>query len=91
MALDEKIYEQRREKLKQIEALGQRTYPTKYDFTYTIPQIRTEYESKSPEELEKSRVNVRIAGRIMTVRLMGKAGFAHLQQEGQKLQIYVKK
>ena len=91
MALDEKIYEQRREKLKQIEALGQRTYPTKYDFTYTIPQIRTEYESKSPEELEKSRVNVRIAGRIMAIRLMGKAGFAHLQQGGQKLQIYVKK
>jgi lysyl-tRNA synthetase, class II len=91
LALDEKIYEQRREKLKQIEALGQRTYPTKYDFTHTIPQIRIEYESKSSEELEKSRVNVRIAGRIMAIRLMGKAGFAHLQQEGQKLQIYVKK
>ena len=91
MALDEKIYEQRRQKLKQIEALGQRTYPTKYDFTHTIPQILAEYGAKSPEDLEKSRVNVRIAGRIMAIRLMGKAGFAHLQQDGQKLQIYVKK
>jgi lysyl-tRNA synthetase class 2 len=36
-------------------------------------------------------VTVRVAGRIMAIRLMGKAGFAHLQQEGQRLQIYVKK
>ena len=43
------------------------------------------------EDLEKDRVNVRVAGRIMAIRLMGKAGFAHLQQGGKKLQIYVKK
>ena len=91
MALDEKIYEQRREKLKQIEALGQRTYPTKYEFTHTIPDILASYGGKSAEDLEKSRVNVRVPGRIMAIRLMGKAGFAHLQQGGQKLQIYVKK
>ena len=91
MALDEKIYELRRDKLKQIEALGQRAYPTKYEFTHTVPAILAEYSQKSAEELEQSRVNVRVAGRIMAIRLMGKAGFAHLQQGGQKLQIYVKK
>jgi lysyl-tRNA synthetase class 2 len=91
LALDEKIYELRREKLKQIEALGQRAYPTKYEFTHTIPAILAEYSPKSAEEFEQSRVNVRAAGRIMAIRLMGKAGFAHLQQGGQKLQIYVKK
>jgi lysyl-tRNA synthetase class 2 len=91
LALDDKIYELRREKLKQIEALGQRAYPTKYEFTHTIPSILAEYLQKSAEELDQSRVNVRVAGRIMAIRLMGKAGFAHLQQGGQKLQIYVKK
>jgi lysyl-tRNA synthetase class 2 len=91
LALDEKIYELRRDKLKQIEALGQRAYPTKYEFTHTVPAILAEYSQKSAEELEQSRVNVRVAGRIMAIRLMGKAGFAHLQQGGQKLQIYVKK
>ena len=91
MALDEKIYELRREKLKQIEALGQRTYPTKYEFTHTIPAILAEYSGKSAEQLENPRVSVRVAGRIMAIRLMGKAGFAHLQQAGKKLQIYVKK
>ena len=91
MALDEKIYELRRDKLKQIEALGQRAYPTKYEFTHTIPAILAEYSEKSAEQLENPRVDVRVAGRIMAIRLMGKAGFAHLQQAGKKLQIYVKK
>jgi lysyl-tRNA synthetase class 2 len=91
LALDENIYKLRCEKLKQIEALGQRTYPTKYEFTHTIPAILADYSQKSAEDLENPRVNVRIAGRIMAIRLMGKAGFAHLQQGGQKLQIYVKK
>jgi len=91
LALDENIYKLRREKLQQIEALGQRTYPTKYEFSHTIPAILAEYSPKSAEELENPRVEVRIAGRIMAIRLMGKAGFAHLQQNGQRLQIYVKK
>jgi len=91
LALDEKIYEQRQEKLKQIAALGQRTYPTRYEFTHTIPAILAAFSEKSAEQLENPRVNVRVAGRIMAIRLMGKAGFAHLQQSGQKLQIYVKK
>ncbi len=91
MALDDKIYELRREKLKQIEALGQATYRSKYEFTHTVEEILAKYTEKSAEELEKDRVNVRVAGRIMAIRLMGKAGFAHLQQDGKRLQIYVKK
>jgi lysyl-tRNA synthetase class 2 len=91
LALDENIYQLRLDKLKQIEALGQRVYPTKYEFTHTIPQILAEHSPKNAEQLEASRVNVRVAGRIMAIRLMGKAGFAHLQQAGEQLQIYVKK
>ena len=95
MALDDHIYNLRREKLKQIEALGQATYRSKYEFTHTLDQILAEYTPKTAEELEQARVagsgNVRVAGRIMAIRLMGKAGFAHLQQNGKRLQIYVKK
>ena len=91
MALDDHIYDLRRDKLKQIEALGQATYRSKYEFTHTLEQILAGYSPKTAEELEQSRVNVRVAGRIMAIRLMGKAGFAHLQQDGKKLQIYVKK
>jgi lysyl-tRNA synthetase class 2 len=91
LALDENIYEIRREKLKKIEALGHPAYPRKYEYSHTVAQILAEYNAKTTEELESTRVMVRVAGRIMTIRLMGKAGFAHLQQDGKRLQIYVKK
>jgi len=91
LALDDHIYNLRREKLKQIEALGQQAYPRKYEFTHTVERILAEYSAKTAEDLEKTRVSVRVAGRIMAIRLMGKAGFAHLQQDGKRLQIYVKK
>lgn len=91
MPLDETIYELRLEKLKQIEALGQPTYRSSYEFTHTVPAIIDAFTSRTAEEMDGTRANVRVAGRIMTIRLMGKAGFAHIQQGGQKLQIYVKK
>jgi len=91
LALDDEIYQLRRDKLSQIEALGQPAYPRRYDFTHTIPEILRDYGAKTAEELESPRVSVRVAGRIMAIRLMGKAGFSHLQQNGGRLQIYVKK
>ncbi|MGB6801905.1 MAG: amino acid--tRNA ligase-related protein, partial [Candidatus Sulfotelmatobacter sp.] len=91
MAFDENVYELRRQKLKQIEALGQIAYRSRYDFTHTILQILADYSAKTAEELETPRINVHVAGRIMAIRLMGKAGFCHLQQDGKRLQIYVKK
>ena len=91
MAFDENVYDLRRQKLNQIEALGQTAYRSRYEFTHTIPQILADYSDKTAEQLENPRVNVRVAGRIMAIRLMGKAGFCHLQQDGKRLQIYVKK
>jgi lysyl-tRNA synthetase, class II len=91
LAFDDEVYEQRREKLKRIEALGQPAYRSKYDFTHTIPQILADDSERTAEELDSPRVAVRVAGRIMATRLMGKAGFSHLQQGGRRLQIYVKK
>jgi lysyl-tRNA synthetase, class II len=91
VSLEKKIYELRRQKLTEIEALGQQAYPHKFAFTHTVPQILADFGHNTAEELEKGRVNVKIAGRMIAVRLMGKAAFAHLQQGGQKLQIYVKK
>ncbi len=90
MALDQKIYELRKDKLKQIEALGQSAYPYRYESTHTIPQIVDEFSARTAPELESPRVNVSVAGRLMSIRVQGKAGFAHLQQGGKRLQIYIK-
>ena len=81
---------QREKKLKAIEALGFELYPRKFDFSHTIPQISGDYSAQSTDDLAANRVPVRVAGRVMTIRPHGKAGFAHLQGEGARLQIYVR-
>lgn len=81
---------QREKKLKAIEALGFELYPRKYDFSHTIPQILGEYSARTAEQLDAEKVPVRVAGRVMTIRPHGKAGFAHLQGEGARLQVYVR-
>ncbi len=85
------LFALRREKLNQIAALGQQTYPNQYQITHTIPDIWAKYREATAEELEANHVEVSIAGRIMAIRQQGKAGFAHLQQNGERLQIYVRK
>ena len=91
MSLEQEQFDQRFGRIREIEALGYRAYGQRFDATTTIPEILTQYGEKSGEQLEAGRPVVRIAGRIMTIRRMGKAGFLHLQQNGERLQIYVKK
>lgn len=98
---EKNLYQQRREKLQQIAALGQAngltyaeaTYPNSYAATHTIPELRAAYDSLTAEQLESAHhpIEVSIAGRIMAIRVQGKAGFAQLQQGGQRFQIYVRK
>jgi len=90
LSFEDDSYEQRIQRIAEIEALGFEPYGQRFDFTHTIPQVLAEYGDKTPEQLEP-RVQVRVAGRIMTVRRMGKAGFAHLMQNGEQLQVYVRK
>ena len=80
----------RQDKLAQIVALGQQAYPNSYRATHTIPIIRAEFDQRTGEQLEAARTQVAVAGRLMTIRAQGKAGFAHLQQGGLRLQIYVR-
>ncbi len=98
---EQNLYALRRDKLKQIAALGQEaglseaqaTYPNCYSTSHTIPELRTAFDPLTAEELESAPtpITVRIAGRIMAIRVQGKAGFAQLQQAGQRMQIYVRK
>jgi len=85
------LFALRQEKLKQIEALGQRAYPNSFAATHSLAEIRSRYDNSTTEELEAARVSVIVAGRIMAIRAQGKAGFAQLQQNGVRLQIYVRK
>jgi lysyl-tRNA synthetase, class II len=90
---EKNLYQQRRDKLQQIAALGHATYPNSYAFTHTIPELRAAYDRLTAEQLESAPtpITVSIAGRIMAIRVQGKAGFAQLQQGGKRFQIYVRK
>jgi lysyl-tRNA synthetase class 2 len=90
LSLEDELLKQRLSRIREIEALGYHPYGRRFEFTHTIPEIVSGYGGKTSEELSPE-VRVRIAGRLMTLRHMGKAGFAHLQQNGERLQIYVKK
>ena len=89
MSLEDELLKQRWARIREIEELGYRAYGKRYDFTHAIPQILAEYSSKAAEELSPE-FKVRIAGRVKTIRSKGKAGFAHLAQNGEQLQIYVR-
>ena len=73
----------RRESLQKLRDLGVDPYPANlFDVNITSKQIKAKY--KEGEEL-----NVALAGRLMSRRIMGKASFAELQDSDGKIQIYV--
>jgi lysyl-tRNA synthetase class 2 len=85
------LFDLRKAKLEEIVKLGQEAYPNQFPASHTIPAVRAKWGESLAEELEANRVTVAVAGRIMTIRAQGKAGFATLQQNGERLQIYVRK
>jgi lysyl-tRNA synthetase class 2 len=87
---EESLFKLRRGKLEEIARLGHSIYPNQFPATHTIPDVRAKWCESTGEELEASRVTVAVAGRIMAIRAQGKAGFATLQQGGERLQIYVR-
>jgi lysyl-tRNA synthetase class 2 len=84
------VFDLRQEKLTQIEAMGRQIYPNSFAGTHTLAEIHAAYDPSTGELLEQNRVTVAVAGRIMAIRAQGKAGFAVLQQNGERLQIYVR-
>src|SRR6266404_5320065 len=84
-------FEQRQKKLQQVQALGLKAYPHEFRWSDTVADLATQFGATPGADLEANRREVRIAGRIVSLRLMGKAGFAHLQGAGKRIQIYVKK
>jgi len=87
---EENLFKLRQGKLEEIARLGHPIYPNQFASTHTIPDVRAGWDNSTTESLEANRVTVAVAGRIMAIRAQGKAGFATLQQGGERLQIYVR-
>ena len=84
------LFDLRKTKLEEIEKLGQAAYPNQFPASHTVAEVRAKWGEAFAEELEANRVTVSVAGRMMAIRAQGKAGFATLQQGGERLQIYVR-
>ncbi|GAW84841.1 lysyl-tRNA synthetase, class II [Bathymodiolus platifrons methanotrophic gill symbiont] len=80
---------QRRSKLKALRENGGIAFPTDFRRNVVAGELIAEYNSKTKEELEAEPVRVKLAGRLMTRRIMGKASFAHIQDMSGKIQLYV--
>jgi lysyl-tRNA synthetase, class II len=83
-------FQQRRKKLSEIEALGHAAYPRKFAWSHTASQVAEQFGTRTAEQLSADPVDIRVAGRIIALRPHGKAAFAHIVNNGVRLQIYIK-
>lgn len=77
----------RLEELHLLREMGVNPYPTSFDKTHDAAVLLASFSDDAPEVLQ----GVKVAGRIMTVRRMGKASFWHIQDHSGRIQIYLKK
>lgn len=78
----------RREKLAALREQGV-AFPNDFRRDHTSDQLHADFDGKENEELEALNVEVAVAGRMMTRRIMGKASFVTLQDVGGRIQLYV--
>ena len=81
----------RREKMTALAEQGIDPFGKRFDRSTNSAELKAQYEDKEKEELEELAQTATIAGRIMTKRGKGKAGFAHIQDREGQIQIYVRK
>ena len=80
----------RREKLAALVEQGKNPFEiTKYDYTHTAPMAIKEFEERESTLGEGEAISVKVAGRMIGKRVMGKASFAHLLDGEGKIQLYV--
>ncbi|MFH1031381.1 MAG: lysine--tRNA ligase [Chloroflexota bacterium] len=81
----DKIVEQRLEKIERIRALGVEPYPRRYERTHTTQQAIEQLVKLEAKEASEDKV--RVAGRVMAVRRMGKGAFFDIRDGTGKIQL----
>lgn len=81
----------RREKMEAIREEGIDPFGKRFERTSNSQELHEKYDDNTKEELHEMELTASVAGRMMTKRGKGKAGFAHLQDREGQIQIYVRK
>lgn len=79
----------RREKLPKYQEKGIEPFGKAYKVTHRAEDIRTLCKGKSSKTIERMKLDVSIAGRIMAIRRMGKASFVNIQDRSGRMQCYI--
>jgi len=87
---ENEIIAQRRAQLDSLRSKGV-AYPNSFKRVHLAAALHDSYDGHDKERLETEPVTVKIAGRMMSRRVMGKASFAHLQDMSGLIQLYIKK
>ena len=82
--------EVRRQKLAKLKETGYPLYPNDFKPTHTLSEVVSKFGSLRNEELTAAPREVRLAGRVMAIRKMGKASFFHVQDRSGRLQVYAR-
>src|SRR3989344_8164347 len=88
MEEEHRLISQRKQKLQELRKNNIEPYPYKFDKRNNAKEILENFKKLKKEE--KSKEKVSIAGRIMSLRIMGKVSFGHMQDSTEKIQFYVK-
>jgi lysyl-tRNA synthetase, class II len=86
---DSEQAEVRKQKLAKLKDSGAVIYPNDFKPSHSAFEIVARYGEAGDEDLTAAPRGIRIAGRIMAIRRMGKASFFHLQDQRGRLQVYV--
>ncbi len=81
----------RREKMQAMREKGIEPFASGFKPSAHSVDLFEEFGEKTKEELNEMNAETSVAGRVMTVRKMGKAGFFHLQDRDGQIQIYIRK
>ncbi len=84
----EDLIAQRKAKLAALREAGM-AYPTDFRRDSIAAELHARFDDKPAEFFEQSPLRVRIAGRMMSRRIMGKAGFCHLQDYSGRIQLFI--
>ena len=87
---ENRLIAQRREKLTELREQGN-PFPNDFRRNVMNAELAVEYENTSAEDLKAEPKRVKIAGRLMTKRVMGKASFANIRDMSGNMQLYVKR
>ena len=83
------LFEVRKEKLKKLREQG-KDYPNSFRRNELAKELIQEYSDLSKDDLENTSISVKVAGRIMLRRLMGKASFTTIQDMSAQIQLYLR-